>query len=43
MRWLHNPDPVGLFGTGGASFCTQYFPCACYCAPKLEKLMIFGE
>ena len=43
MRWIYNPDPVGLFGTNGASWCTLYQPCACYCAPKLEKLMIWGE
>jgi hypothetical protein len=43
MRWLHKADPVSLFPADGASFCTFYFPCACYCAPKLEKLMIWGE
>ncbi len=43
MRWLHKADPVGLFTADGVSFCTLYFPCACYCAPKLEKLMIWGE
>jgi hypothetical protein len=43
MRWLYSPDPVNLFAPDGPCLCTLYFPCACYCVPKLEKLMIWGE